>query len=109
MQTVARSPAPNTHVNAKTTVVRIAVARFEFTLVTPTFANTAVVPAKKADRRAQTNQFINASKQEPTERARVNLSVNPVSSHASFATSEWKWNSLLYFGSVRPVGSIVAG
>ena len=46
------------HVKTSTTVVRMAVARFEFTLFTPTFARAAVAPAKSAERRDQKNQFI---------------------------------------------------
>lgn len=45
-------------VKTSTTVVRMAVARFELTPDTPTFAKIAVAPAKKADNKAQTNQFI---------------------------------------------------
>src|SRR5882757_10604825 len=40
------------------TTVLIAVARLEFTWATPTFASTAVRPAKNAESRAQVNQFI---------------------------------------------------
>src|SRR5262249_46842457 len=43
--------------NTRTTVVRIAVARFGSTSATPTLASTAVSPAKSADRRAQGSQF----------------------------------------------------
>src|SRR5437764_9897106 len=40
------------------TTVRMAVARFEFTCATPTFASTAVSPAKNAESNAQINQFM---------------------------------------------------
>src|SRR5271169_7161334 len=40
------------------TTVRMAVARLELTFSTPTFARTAVRPAKNADSTAQMNQFI---------------------------------------------------
>src|SRR4051812_21477638 len=43
--------------NTSTTVVRIAVARFESMCATPIFARIAVSPAKKAENKAQTNQF----------------------------------------------------
>jgi hypothetical protein len=39
-------------------VVRIAVARFELIDTTPIFANTAVNPAKNADRRAQSSHIL---------------------------------------------------
>src|SRR5580698_548401 len=52
---VARAMA---HVITRMTVVRIAVARFEFTFSTPTLARTAVTPAKTAERSAQATQFI---------------------------------------------------
>jgi hypothetical protein len=42
----------------RTTVVRIAVARFEFTFSTPTLARTAVMPANAAERSAQKTQVI---------------------------------------------------
>src|SRR5665213_1659581 len=45
-------------VKISTTVVRMAVARLELTPDTPIFAKIAVIPAKKADNKAQTNQFI---------------------------------------------------
>ena len=44
-------------VKMRTTVVRIAVAKFESTPVTPIFARTAVAPAKMADSRDQTSQL----------------------------------------------------
>jgi hypothetical protein len=46
------------HVMTRTTVVRIAVARFEFTFSTPTLARTAVMPANAAERSAQKTQVI---------------------------------------------------
>src|SRR5271166_159612 len=49
------------HANTRMTTVRIAVARFEFTCSTPTFARIAVSPAKNADSNAQVNQFISFS------------------------------------------------
>ena len=48
-------------VNTSTTVVRMAVARFEFTPLTPTLASTAVRPANRADNSDQRNQFISVS------------------------------------------------
>jgi hypothetical protein len=45
-------------VNSKITVVRIAVATFELTPATPTFAKMAVNAAKTAESNAQVNQFI---------------------------------------------------
>jgi len=42
----------------KITTVLIAVAKFESTCATPTFASTAVSPAKNAESKAQVNQFI---------------------------------------------------
>src|SRR4051794_38813189 len=47
-----------THANSNTTVVRMAVARFEFTPATPAFASTAVAPANKADNKDQPSQFM---------------------------------------------------
>jgi hypothetical protein len=44
------------------TLVRIAVARLESTFSTPTLARIAVIPAKNADRRAQTNHVMIPSK-----------------------------------------------
>ena len=44
-------------VKTKMTVVRIAVARFEFTPSTPTLARIAVAPAKTADSSDQTSQL----------------------------------------------------
>jgi len=41
-----------------TTLVRIAVAKLESTLATPTLARTAVGAANKADSSAQNNQFV---------------------------------------------------
>src|SRR5476649_501322 len=52
-------------VNASTTVVRIAVARLELTPSTPILARTAVMPAKKAERRAQAIQVMAASSRLP--------------------------------------------
>jgi hypothetical protein len=46
-------------VKKSTTVVRIAVARLGLTPDTPSFARIAVAPAKKADNKAQINQFFN--------------------------------------------------
>ena len=40
------------------TTVRMAVARFEFTCATPTFASTAVSPAKNAESNAHINQLM---------------------------------------------------
>src|SRR5580692_6216515 len=40
------------------TTVRMAVAKLESMCSTPTFASTAVKPAKKADSKAQKNQFM---------------------------------------------------
>jgi hypothetical protein len=40
------------------TTVRMAVAKLELMCSTPTFASTAVKPAKKADSKAQKNQFM---------------------------------------------------
>jgi hypothetical protein len=40
------------------TTVLMAVAKLEFTCATPTFASTAVSPAKNAESKAQVNQFI---------------------------------------------------
>jgi len=40
------------------TTVLMAVARFELTWATPTFASIAVSPAKNAESKAQTNQLI---------------------------------------------------
>src|SRR5580692_8710503 len=59
----ASAPAGTTakamaQVKTSTTVVRIAVARFESISPTPTLASTAVSPANTADRSAQTNQFM---------------------------------------------------
>src|SRR6266478_559377 len=48
-------------VNTRTTVVRTAVARLESTPATPTLAKTAVIPAKKADSKAQVIQFMGES------------------------------------------------
>jgi hypothetical protein len=45
-------------VKISTTAVRTAVARCELTFSTPTFANTAVIPAKKAESRAQAIQVM---------------------------------------------------
>ena len=47
-----------THAKIKITTVLMAVARLEFTWATPTFASTAVSPAKNAESKAQVNQFI---------------------------------------------------
>jgi hypothetical protein len=44
--------------NIRITTVLIAVAKLEFTWATPTFASTAVSPAKNAESKAQINQFI---------------------------------------------------
>ncbi len=46
------------HTNTHTTDVRIAVARFEFTLATPTLTRMAVAPAKTAESKDQKSQFI---------------------------------------------------
>jgi hypothetical protein len=50
---------------SRTTVVRSAVARLESTSATPTLANTAVIPAKKADSKAQEIQFMQCSLMHP--------------------------------------------
>jgi len=44
-------------VKMRITVVRIAVAKFESTPVTPIFARTAVAPAKRAESNDQTSQL----------------------------------------------------
>ena len=44
-------------VKRRITVVRIAVAKFESTPITPIFARTAVAPAKRAEIRDQTSQL----------------------------------------------------
>src|SRR5215831_14166445 len=44
--------------NKRITLVRIAVARFELTSVTPIFAKMAVMPANNAERSAQINHCI---------------------------------------------------
>jgi len=44
-------------VKRRTTVVRIAVAKFESTPVTPIFARTAVAPAKRAESKDQVSQL----------------------------------------------------
>ena len=46
------------HANTRTTVVRMAVARFESTCATPTFASSAVAAAKNAERSAHPIQVI---------------------------------------------------
>src|ERR1017187_10350028 len=46
------------HAKIRMTTVRMAVAKLELTCSTPTFASTAVRPAKNADSNAQMNQFI---------------------------------------------------
>src|SRR5258708_37705027 len=51
--------------NTSTTLVRIAVAKFEFTPSTPIFARIAVIPAKRADNKDQVNQFIPRKCREP--------------------------------------------
>src|SRR6516162_4832326 len=44
--------------NKRITLVRMAVARFELTSVTPIFAKIAVIPANSAESRAQINHCI---------------------------------------------------
>src|SRR5947209_5199852 len=46
------------HAKIKITTVLMAVAKLEFTWATPTFASTAVSPAKNAESKAQINQLI---------------------------------------------------
>src|ERR1700692_4611018 len=46
------------HAKIRITTVRIAVAKFELTCSTTTWASTAVSPAKNAESNAQMNQFI---------------------------------------------------
>jgi hypothetical protein len=46
------------HAKTRMTTVRMAVAKLESTCSTPTFASTAVSPAKHAESNAQMNQFI---------------------------------------------------
>jgi hypothetical protein len=46
------------HAKIRITTVRMAVARLESIISTPTFARIAVRPAKNADSKAQMNQFI---------------------------------------------------
>jgi hypothetical protein len=48
----------STRTKIRITTVRMAVAKLELTFSTPTFARTAVRPAKNADSTAQMNQFI---------------------------------------------------
>ena len=59
---IVNGPAPDVaiaiaHVKTRMTVVRRAVARFELMFSTPTFARTAVIPAKNAEAKAHQNQF----------------------------------------------------
>ena len=55
------SCAPTTktisHEKIKTTIVLIAVPKFEFMFLMPTFERTAVIPAKKADKTAKTTHI----------------------------------------------------
>ena len=57
MEILGAATTATSHTNITTMVGRIAVAKLESTVSNPTFARTAVMPAKKAESSAHPNQF----------------------------------------------------
>ena len=82
-------------------MVRIAVAKFESTLVTPIFARIAVAPAKSAESNDQVSQlFICRRKPDAGHRNKI-FAIMPLSS----CFNRWQWKSDMprMIGSVKSI------
>ena len=88
-------------VKRRITVVRIAVAKFESTPVTPIFASIAVAPAKSADSNDQVSQLFIAVESHTRNHRNKIFAIMPLSS----CFNRWQWKSDMprMIGSVKSI------